>query len=562
MLKPERFPSAKRREDYRRRGYWGDATLLDYWNMAVLAQPEKTAVVDSLGARFSYAALDQKAARLAAWFRGQGLEKGDVVSIQLPGWVEFTIIYAACLKIGAVVNPIIPAYRFREVSHITGKCGSRFLFMPYKFRHFDFISLKRDILKHFGGKTAVIYVDKYGDGAEEPTLGSILEHGGPAADIQGERPSADDVAAVLFTSGTESAPKGVLLTHNNIISSIRPFAATLGLSNSDIMLMPSPLGHATGFHHGVTTPFMLGATSVLQDVFKAEEALKVIEKERCTYGMGAAPFVYDLGCAMDRVRYDLSSLRFFLCGGAASPRHLLDRLWEKGLRVINIYGSTESVPHTVASPWQNRHTLFVTDGHPIGGCEVRVVDKDHHPVPCGVVGEEASRGPNVFVGYLGEPELTRKAVDDEGWYYSGDLCIMSSEGNLRIVGRKKDMVIRGGENISSQEVEEILLEHPLVAEAAVVGMPDPRLGERVCAYVVLRGKLEFEEVIKFFEQHAVAKCKYPERLEVVQEIPKNPVGKIRKDILRSMIAEALHREGADLDGATCAPTASQSARSK
>jgi len=544
-LKPERFPSAQRRAEYRRQGHWGDATLLEYWNMAVLAQPDKTAVADSSGARLSYAALDAQAGRLAGWLCRQGLEAGDVVSIQLPGWVEFTLIYVACLKAGAVVNPVIPAYRGRELAYIIGKCRPRFLFMPHEFRRFNYVSLGKWVRQGFDGELSVVHVDKNRVSEDIQTLSSILDGEG-VAPRDAER-SSDDVAALLFTSGTEKLPKGVMLTHNNIISSIRSFASRLNLNSRDVVFMPSPVGHATGFHHGVTTPFILGATSVLQDVFNAEEALKIIEKERCTYGMGASPFVFDLSCAMNRVRYDISSLRFFLCGGASSPRHLLHGLWEKGFRVINVYGSTESVPHAASSPWQACETLFMTDGRPVDGCEVRVVDKQHRTVPAGVVGEEASRGPNVFVGYLGEPELSRKALDDEGWYYSGDLCVMNEEGHLRIVGRIKDVIVRGGENISSLEVQDILLEHPKIAEAAVVGMPDPRLGERVCAFVVLRGPLELDDVVSFFRERCVAKYKHPERLVVVDEIPKNPVGKVCMNDLRRRITETLLREAPDCE---------------
>lgn len=549
-LNPVIFPDDQRKQEYRRQGHWGDATLLDYWNMSVLAQPDKTAVVDSNGARLSYAVLDRQASSLARWLCTRGLQKGDVVTVQLPGWVEFTLVYVACLKAGAVINPVIHGYRSRELTYILDKCGSRFLFMPYMFRGHRCVELGRNVGDAVGHELTIVHVDKYGGAKGVRTLEDILRE--PAVDAPcASGCSADDVAAVVFTSGTEKMPKGVLLTHNNIISSIRPFAARLGLSSRDVMLMPSPVGHATGFHHGVTTPFMLGGTSVLQDIFKADQALKLIAREGCTYGMGSAPFVYDLNCAMEEMEYDISSLRFFVCGGAPSPRHLLNRLWEKGFRVINCYGSTESVPHAVSAPTQDREILFMTDGKPVDGCEVRVVDKNHVPVPAGVEGEEASRGPNVFVGYVGEPEITDATVDEDGWYYSGDLCVMTEEGYLRILGRKKDIVVRGGENISSLEVEGILLEHPNVAEAAVVGMPDPRLGERVCAFVVLRGPLDFDDVTQLFSEQCVSKCKYPERLEVVDSIPKNPVGKVLKNELRRRIAEKLRQEGALNDAAAC-----------
>lgn len=545
-IRPEKFPKAERCERYRRKGHWGDATLLDYWEMSLRAQPDKTAVVDNFGVRFSYAAMDRQAGRIASWFSNVGVGAGDVVCVQLPGWVEFTLIYVACLKVGAVINPIIPAYRGRELRHILSACKPKLLFMPSFFRRFDYTDLIISLEETFAGKLSIVRVEKSQPTASGLTLSYILNTAPNPADGTGSykrsTAKADDIAAILFTSGTESLPKGVLLTHNNIISSIRSFASRLNLNSRDIMLMPSPVGHATGFHHGVTTPFILGGTSVLQDVFQAHEALTLIEREQCTYGMGASSFVYDLMCAMDEKPYDISSMRFFLCGGAASPRHLLESLWERGFRVVNVYGSTESVPHTASAPCMSRDILFMTDGRPVDGCEIKIVDKNRNPVQPGVEGEEASRGPNVFVGYLNDPELTNAAIDDDGWYYSGDIAVMNEHGYVRIVGRKKDIIIRGGENISSREVEEILELHPLVAAAGVVGMPDPRLGERICAFVVLKRKLSVQDLMEHYARHCTARFKYPERIEIVPELPRSPVGKVLKNELRRIITEKLRRE--------------------
>lgn len=543
-LQPLRFPDARRQAEYRRLGYWGDATLLDYWDMAVRAQPDKTAVVDSTGDRRTYATLDAAASRLAGWLARAGVNPGDVVSIQLPGWMEFTLIYVACLKVGAVVNPIIAGYRGHELTHIVGRCQSTVVFMPWNFRRFNYEGLGHILEENTGAR--IVHVEKAAYGLAEntdvTTLSFILE-GEPLPParlaLTRSETKADDIAAVLFTSGTEKQPKGVMLTHNTILAAIRSFAAALNLNSRDVMFMPSPLGHATGFCHGVTTPFILGGTSVLQDVFKAEAALELMEQERCTYGMGASPFVQDMGCALDHKDYDLSALRFFLCGGAASPRHLLENLWERDFRVINVYGSTESVPHTTCRMDSELGCRFGTDGSPVDGCEVRVVDAARNSLPCNVEGEEVSRGPNVFVGYLGEPELTAAVLDADGWYYSGDLCVMTPEGQVRIIGRKKDVIVRGGENISSREVESILLELPQISEAAVVGMPDARLGERVCAFVTLKMPLTFDQMVEHFACRCVAKCKFPERLEIVEDIPKNAAGKVRKDLLRQEIAAKL-----------------------
>jgi acyl-CoA synthetase len=530
----------QRRREYRRKGYWGDATLKDYWDMSVLSMPDKLAVTDRMGTRMSYTELNDAAGRLAMWLHEVGVKPGDMVSVQLPGWTEFTVIYGACLKVGAVINPILPNHRAKEVSFILKKCQSKVLFIPSCFRNYDYPPMIQEIIGSIPTLEQVVVVEKETEVQDCCTLNSILRLHDPLPERSPR--GGDDLAAVLFTSGTESVPKGVMHTHNTIIASIRPFTKVLHLTDRDIMLMPAPVAHATGFHHGVTTPIMLGATHVLHDIFKPETALATIERERCTYSMGATPIIHDMLCELQRKPYDISSLRFVLCGGAPSPRHVLKDAWDAGFRVISVYGSTESVPHTVSSPEAPLRKIHSTDGQAVPSVEVRVVDAGHAPVPACMEGEEASRGPNVFVGYLREPELTDKVLDDEGWYYSGDLCVMDKQGYVKITGRKKDVIIRGGENISSNEVEGILLRHPKVKDTAVVAMPDPRLGERTCAYVVLEDDaddLSLEDVIAFFKEKHVAKYKYPERIETINCIPRNPSGKVQKFALRDDIRTKL-----------------------
>lgn len=339
-----------------------------------------------------------------------------------------------------------------------------------------------------------------------------------------------------------------MLTHNNIISSEKAFAATFNLNYLDVIFMPSPLAHASGFHHGVTTSFLLGAKCVLQDVHNPENSLHLIERERITCGNASTPLVYDILNILENQKFDTSSLRFFFCGGSPVPRHMVKQSLEAGFKVIGVYGSTESVPHTCSRLDDPIERIIHTDGTSVPGVEIKVVDELRRDVPPGVQGEEASRGPNVFVGYLKEPELTARVLDEDGWYYSGDLCTMDENRYIRINGRKKDIIIRGGENISSVEVEDILLHHPNVRDVAVVGMPDPRLGERACAYVVLKfseKELTMEDIRAFFAQMNVAKYKYPERIEIVKSIPRNENCKIKKFLLREDIKSKL--EQADQD---------------
>ena len=486
------------KREYREKGYWGDTTLEDYWNMSVKSSPGKTAVVDKQGTRYTYAELDQAAGKVASFLKEAGVESGDFVSVQLPGWSEFTMLYIACLKVGAVVNPILPNLREKELTHILKKCESKVFFIPAKFRKCNYQDMLKNLASKIPSIKQVVIVEKEKKVEEGLTLTRILNDYDCTVTNHGR--TADDLAAVLFTSGTEGAPKGVMLTHNNIISAEKAYAAAFNLTSFDTILMPAPVAHATGFHHGVTAPFLIGAKSVLQDIFTPESSLDLIEREQCTCGNLCTSFVYDIVNLTKRGEHDISSLRFFLCGGSPVPRHLVQEAFDAGFRVMGMYGSTESVPHTASRVDDSAERIINTDGIAMAGIEVKVVDEKHNRVQIGVQGEEASRGPNVFVGYLKEPELTNKVLDDDGWYYSGDLCTMDEAGYIRINGRKKDIIIRGGENISSTEIENILLQHPNVKEAAVVGMPDEKLGERSCAYVVLNNEklgLTLDEVRTF-----------------------------------------------------------------
>lgn len=532
-----------RRDDYRKQGYWGDATLADYWRMAVLSSPEKVAVIDLQGTSYTYAELDEAAGRVAAFLKEAGVGPGDFVSFQLPGWAEFTVVYVACLKAGAVANPVLPNYRIEELSYILNKCGSKVLFIPAEFRNFDYPAMARSLAPEIPSLREVVIVEKEKKVNVGITLGRVIKEFSRL--VGNVLRGADDLAAVLFTSGTEGFPKGVMFTHNNIIASEKAFAARLNFTCFDVMLMPAPVGHATGFHHGVTMPFMFGAKSVIQDIFKPDQSLNLIENERCTCSMGATPFVYDILRELKQNKYDISSLRLFVCAGAPIPRHMVEEASKVGFKILSGYGSTESVPHAFVRPDDPPERTINTDGIAVPSVEMRVVDESRRPVPAGVEGEEASRGPNVFVGYLKEPELTARFLDDEGWFYSSDLCTMDNDGYIRITGRKKDIIIRGGENISSSEVEDILLQHPKIREAGVVAMPDERLGERSCAYIVPHKAdetLTLEEVTAFFGEKNVAKFKYPERLELVDSLPRTASGKIQKFILREDIKGKLQQE--------------------
>ncbi|HBE5448595.1 TPA: medium-chain fatty-acid--CoA ligase [Escherichia coli] len=533
----------QRRAAYRQQGLWGDASLADYWKQTARAMPDKIAVVDNHGASYTYSALDHAASCLANWMLAKGIESGDRIAFQLPGWCEFTVIYLACLKIGAVSVPLLPSWREAELVWVLNKCQAKMFFAPTLFKQTRPVDLILPLQNQLPQLQQIVGVDKLAPATSSLSLSQIIADNTPLTTAITTH--GDELAAVLFTSGTEGLPKGVMLTHNNILASERAYCARLNLTWQDVFMMPAPLGHATGFLHGVTAPFLIGARSVLLDIFTPDACLALLEQQRCTCMLGATPFIYDLLNLLEKQPADLSALRFFLCGGTTIPKKVARECQQRGIKLLSVYGSTESSPHAVVNLDDPLSRFMHTDGYAAAGVEIKVVDDARKTLPPGCEGEEASRGPNVFMGYFDEPELTARALDEEGWYYSGDLCRMDEAGYIKITGRKKDIIVRGGENISSREVEDILLQHPKIHDACVVAMPDERLGERSCAYVVLKAphhSLSLEEVVAFFSRKRVAKYKYPEHIVVIEKLPRTASGKIQKFLLRKDIMRRLTQD--------------------
>ena len=533
----------QRRAAYRQQGLWGDASHAHYWHQTAPAMPDKITEVDNHGATYTYSALDHAASCLANWMLAKGIESGDRIAFQLPGWCEFTVIYLACLKIGAVSVPLLPSWREAELVWVLNKCQAKMFFAPTLFKQTRPVDLILPLQNQLPQLQQIVGVDKLAPATSSLSLSQIIADNIPLTTAITTH--GDELAAVLFTSGTEGLPKGVMLTHNNILASERAYCARLNLTWLDVFMMPAPLGHATGFLHGVTAPFLIGARSVLLDIFTPDACLALLEQQRCTCMLGATPFVYDLLNLLEKQPADLSALRFFLCGGTTIPKKVARECQQLGIKLLSVYGSTESSPHAVVNLDDPLSRFMHTDGYAAAGVEIKVVNDARKTLPPGCEGEEASRGPNVFMGYFDEPELTARALDEEGWYYSGDLCRMDEAGYIKITGRKKDIIVRGGENISSREVEDILLQHPKIHDACVVAMPDERLGERSCAYVVLKAphhSLSLEEVVAFFSRKRVAKYKYPEHIVVIEKLPRTASGKIQKFLLRKDIMRRLTQD--------------------
>jgi cyclohexanecarboxylate-CoA ligase len=514
-------------------------------------RPDALAVVDG-DVSLTYGEADRRVAATAASLQDIGVVHGEVVSWQLPNWHEAYILHQAVLRIGAMSNPIIPIYRQRELAYILKEAGSRVLIMPETFRGFSYTGMLDDIrgelplLEHVvlcrpSGITALPGFDEFSAGDRRPRA---VER------------TPDDPMLLLFTSGTTARPKGAVHTHNTLDYENQSIIDVFGLTRSDIVFMPSPVAHITGLLYGLQLPPMLGTTVAFQDVWEVQEGRRLIDRYRCTFTVAATPFLHDLTYREDPDGRDVSSMRVFGCGGADVPPGLIRDARERlGCVVSRVYGSTEFPTLSTCGPDDPAAKGALTDGRAIGAAEYRVVDGEGRPAGTGEVGELLVTGPELFLGY-------RRAEDDagaftgDGWFRTGDLAAADAAGYLTIRGREKDIILRGGENISVTEVEDLLFDHPLIAELAIVAMPDPVMVERACAFVVARpgadpGEgggpepgLTLDGLARYLIAKGVAKQKIPERLELVAELPKTQSGKIQKFRLRDTIRARLASEGA------------------
>lgn len=540
-MTPQQQRLAARGPAARAAGHWGDATLRDHLARAVAATPERTAIVARRSEtgeerRIGYRELDALATRVALSLRERGVGRGDVVSFQLPNWWEFSVLHLACLKLGAVSNPLMVIFRQRELRFMLGLAESKVLVVPHRFRGFDYPAMAAEVQAEVPTLRDVFVVG----GAGAQAFDRLLEPAGDPAAFAEAKLSADDIIQLLYTSGTTGEPKGVMHTSNTMLSNLGPFAARLGLDGDDVIHMPSPLAHQLGFMYGIVLPVMLGGTAVLQDIFTAPEMARQVREERASFTMGATPFLNDLTEHVAQTGEGTPSLRVFVSAGAPIPRALVAKARQVlGAAIISAWGMSENGAVTTTRIEDDGERATTTDGCPLPGMELRILGAGGEVLPPGAEGSLQVRGCSNFAGYLKRPELD--PADPDGWFDTGDLARMDAQGYIRIAGRSKDIIIRGGENIPVVEVEGLLYRHPAVAEVAVVGVPDARLGERACAYVRLRdgASLSMGEMVAYLEAQKMARQYMPERLEVVAELPRTPSGKIQKFRLREMARESM-----------------------
>jgi cyclohexanecarboxylate-CoA ligase len=518
-------------------GYWLNRTITDYLDEIACATPDKTAFVDSRR-RITYGELKRVSDRCALGLLELGVQPGDVVSFQLPNWIEWLVVQLAASRIGAISNPLIPIYRDREVGFMVEAARSKILVVPGRFRGFDYPAMVNRLRPRWPHLDHVLVV---GSSWDEFASTAWEEHRS-RVDLAAVRPDPNEVTLLIFTSGTTSEPKGVMHTHNTVIAANNPLPARLGITSASVIHMASTLGHLTGFLYGAQLPIQNGASCVLQDVWDAQRFVELVAEHRITYTSAATPFLHDVINAANLGEHDLSSLSRFCCMGAPIPRTIVRHAQQRlpGTVVVGGWGQTEDGLVTLGIPGDPDDKRIDTDGYPWPGMDVRVVDADGIELPAGSEGRLQVRGPSVFVGYAGRLDVSRECFDGD-WFDTGDLAIIDDDGYVRISGRTKDMVIRGGENIPVAYVENVLYEHADIADVAVVAVPDPRLQERACACVVLRPGAEplaFKKMQVFLTEKGVGRQYWPERLRLLPELPRTASGKVQKFALRGLLNDS------------------------
>jgi cyclohexanecarboxylate-CoA ligase len=431
-------------------------------------------------------------------------------------------------------------FRERELSFMLKHGESKVAIVPKVFRGFDYENMVAALQPTLPHLKHVVAVGGAGGNSFEALLsGPAWEEAPDARDILARhRPGPDDVTQLIYTSGTTGEPKGVMHSANTVMANIVPYAQRMRLDARDVVLMASPMAHQTGFMYGLMMPIVLRASAVLQDVWDPKQAIALVRAEGVTFTMASTPFLTDLARTVTETGQGVPTLRAFLCAGAPIPGPLVEQARAAlGAKVVSAWGMTENGAVTTTLLDDDDERPVNTDGCPLPGVEVRVVDADGAALPAGESGRLLLRSCSNFGGYLRRPQWNGTDADD--WFDTGDLARIDAQGYIRITGRSKDVIIRGGENIPVVEIEALLYRHPAVAMVAIVAYPDERLGERACAVIVPKPgqRIELADVQAFLKEHKVAPQYMPEKLIVRDAMPATPSGKVQKFKLRELLRQ-------------------------
>ncbi len=545
-------------EQFYATGQWTSENFTELLRSRVEANPDKVFVTDGVHA-LTYADLYDTSQRLALGLHRRGLGSGDRVAVQLPNWAAFVVIAAALSRIGAVMVPIMPIYRKDEVAHVVSDASVKMAIAPTEFKGFDYIAMFDEIRRDSDTLSSIVAVrapDSLHDALAERdvlVLEDLLVPEVSVADVDAEldvRVHPDEPFVIVYTSGTTSRPKGCLHTFNTYASGARALTVAFGHTEADVQFGPSPITHTTGLVTSVLIPLLAGASTHVMAEWNPVQGLAEIEKFGCTAAVTATTFLQTLLAASDEhPEADLSSLRVWTCAGSPIPSSVVENASSKlpGTRILSLYGRSENLSTTTCTVDDDPQRAVTSDGAALPGAEVRVVGEDGYEVPRGSEGDIAYRGPSHMIEYINRPDETTELFTPEGFSRSGDVGVMNDDGFVRVTGRTKDIVIRGGMNISVREVEDKLADHPDLLALAVVGMPDEKLGEKVCCFVVAKpghAAPTVEELREYLTSRGVAVQKTPERVIAIDELPMTATGKIQKHVLRKRVAEQLGQPSA------------------
>ncbi|WP_072814175.1 AMP-binding protein [Rhodococcus zopfii] len=497
---------------YEQEGWWTNDTLGDMLGRGLAAAPDVEFRVHSAVRPWSgtFREVELVARRLAGGLRARGVGPGDVIAFQLPNWMEAAAVFWASSLLGATVVPIVHFYGRKEVGYILEQTNPQVFISVEQFGRAEF---QPDLCKHVPivGVVGRDFDDLLSD---EPMEGIVAT-------------DPDAAALIAFTSGTTRAPKGVVHSHRTLGCETRQLSARYPADRGK-QLTAAPVGHFIGMVNAFLIPVLDGSPINLADVWDPGQALALMKSDGLTVGGGATYFVTSLIDHPDFSDEHLPFMRYAGLGGSSVPATVTTRLAKMGICVFRAYGSSEHPSITSSLSTAPEDKRLFTDGTPAPGVEIRLAED----------GEILSRGPDLCIGYT-DPELTAAAFDDDGWYHTGDVGVLDDDGYLTITDRKSDMIIRGGENIAALEVEEVLLSIPGVAEAAVVAVPDDRLGERAAAVLRLQQGATMptmDEIRDHFDRAGMAKQKWPEQLHRVDDFPRTASGKVQKYLVRQGIS--------------------------
>ncbi|MCB1389016.1 MAG: AMP-binding protein [Rhodobacteraceae bacterium] len=523
-------------------GWWHDRTLDDLLEDAIARFPDKKAIVayrldkgwDKPCATLTYRELGEKVAKVAGSLKALGIGKGDIVGVMLPNWWEFEVAALALSRIGAIPNPLMHIFRERELRFMLGFAKAKAIFIPKSFRGHDFEGMLAGLRGDLPSLEHVIVVDGTGPGAFADLLTSDAA---PISAAEGTPQDPSEMAVLMYTSGTTGEPKGVMHCTNALDACVTALGGRFGLTEDDVHIGSTPFGHMTGYAAVMIQAIKYANTMVMVDVWDSAATVPIMVREGVTHMAAATPFLADI-CKIIRGGNEAPKLRTFLCGGAQIPPVVIeDARTLMGLSVSSLWGMTESLSGTLTEPSRAGDKSASTDGRALEGVDILIADEGLTPMPQGQTGRLYFRGAQQFLGYYQKPGLCGRGAEE--WFDTGDLAYMDPDGYIRIDGRSKDIIIRGGENIPVVEIESILYRHPRVADVAMVGYPDARLGEKGCAFLTLKSGDGFtlDELRAWMQEHGVAKQYWPEAVEVIEAMPRTPTGKIQKFALREKAAK-------------------------